>query len=113
MEAKAYAAGKQSSNHTYPILYAPDILMKEFDSPVADMKNSVAGRTNAQASCAGHFIQQHLKNGVDFEGTWFHVDMAYPSDENPYVKGRGTGYGVALMSSIFSEYLDKNRVFYE
>lgn len=112
MEKQAYEAGKRCANHTYPILYAPDILMKEFDSPVADMKNSVAGRTNAQASCAGHFIQQHLKDGVEFEGTWLHVDMAYPSDENPYVKGRGTGFGVALMTSIFSEHLTKNKQAY-
>ena len=41
------------------------------------MKNSVAGRSNAQPSCAGLFINSHL--GFDWPGTWIHVDMAAPS----------------------------------
>jgi probable aminopeptidase NPEPL1 len=36
-------------------------LNKQFDSQVADMKNSVKDRMNAQSSCAGHFIEQHVR----------------------------------------------------
>jgi probable aminopeptidase NPEPL1 len=35
-------------------LYAPELLRAEFKSQVADMKNSVKDRANAQASCAVH-----------------------------------------------------------
>lgn len=48
-------------------------------SKVADMKNSVKNRDNAQPSCAGLFINAHL--GFDFPGTWLHIDMANPSAE--------------------------------
>jgi len=36
----------------FQILYAPELLRAEFKSEVADMKNSVKDRGNAQASCA-------------------------------------------------------------
>ena len=67
----------------------------EFSSSVADMKNSVADRNNAQTSCAGLFIMSHL--GFDWSGVWLHVDMAAPA----YVGERATGYGVALLSVLF------------
>ena len=35
-------------------------MRKEFKSSVADMKNSVKDRMNAQASCAGLFVESHL-----------------------------------------------------
>jgi leucyl aminopeptidase len=47
------AAGRVSGNLCHPILFAPELLMPEFDSKVADMKNSVKNRANAQCSCAG------------------------------------------------------------
>ena len=40
------------------------------------MKNSVADRSNATASCAGLFIGANL--GFDYSGVWLHVDMASP-----------------------------------
>ena len=87
--------------------------MHEFDSTVADMKNSVQGRMNAQASCAGNFIGANLKNGFDFEGTWIHCDMASPSHCNKMLGSneRATGYGVALLSKLFEEYCDKKSVY--
>ena len=43
---------------------------------VADMKNSVKDRSNAQCSCAGHFIESHIDpnyNGkkINFDITLF------------------------------------------
>ena len=35
---------------------------------IADMKNSVKDRSNAQASCAGHFIESHIDEA--YEGDW-------------------------------------------
>jgi probable aminopeptidase NPEPL1 len=112
-EAKLVRAGLDSGDPCYPIIYAPELLMHEFDSQVADMKNSVQGRTNAQASCAGNFIGANLVNGFDFEGTWIHVDMASPSHNNKMLGSseRATGYGVALLSTLFEEYCDKKSVY--
>ena len=36
-----------------PMVYCPEFLRDEFASAVADFKNSVADRGNAQSSCAG------------------------------------------------------------
>ncbi|KAI8822492.1 cytosol aminopeptidase family, catalytic domain-containing protein [Fimicolochytrium jonesii] len=87
-------AGQRSGDWCFPILYAPELLKKEFDSKVADMKNSVADRMNAQSSAAGHFVEDHLNS--EYTGKWAHVDMAGPSGKDQ----RGTGFGVALLFSV-------------
>lgn len=97
MEALGFQAGQVSGDLAYPILYAPELLMKEFDSEVADMKNSVKSRSNAQSSCAGHFIESHID--PSFKGDWIHVDMAGPS----YKDGRATGYGVAFLLELLKQ----------
>ena len=74
--------------------YAPELLKSEFKSDVADMKNSVKNRMNAQCSCAGHFIEDHLH--ADWKGKWLHVDIAGPSTSGE----RATGYGVALLLQL-------------
>ena len=61
---------------------------------VADLKNSVKDRGNAQASCAGNFIGENLH--PEFKGAWLHVDCAGPA----FVDDRGTGYGVALVLGL-------------
>lgn len=61
---------------------------------VADMKNSVKNRANAQSSCAGSFIHAHLH--PTFDGPWVHVDLAGPS----YIDERGTGFGVGLALAL-------------
>lgn len=38
--------------------------------------------------------------GWDFQGTWMHVDMASPVHNGE----RATGYGVALLASLFGRY---------
>lgn len=94
-EDRIYNAGKASGDLVFPLLYAPELLNPEFSSKVADMKNSVANRNNAQSSCAGHFIESHIDES--FRGDWVHIDMAGPGSD----KDRGTGYGVGLVLSLF------------
>jgi probable aminopeptidase NPEPL1 len=94
LEDKAVKAGLASGDYVFPMLYCPELLMDEFKSEVADMKNSVKDRGNAQSSCAGHFIESHLHE--DYQGEWLHVDIAGPA----WKDGRGTGYGVGLVLSL-------------
>jgi probable aminopeptidase NPEPL1 len=58
------------------------------------MKNSVKDRNNAQSSCAGQFLRNHID---DFKGSWMHVDMVGPAVNSA---GRGTGFGVALLLTL-------------
>jgi probable aminopeptidase NPEPL1 len=51
MEAKAMQAGSISGDWVYPILYAPELLKKEFSSEVADMRNSVKSRCDSCVFC--------------------------------------------------------------
>lgn len=44
----------------HPLPYAPELHFQEFSSAVADMKNSVKNRDNAQSSCAGLFIGRNV-----------------------------------------------------
>jgi len=94
MEKRAMACGMHSGDLCFPLLYLPELLMDEFKSEVADMKNSVKDRMNAQTSCAGHFIEAHLDE--EYNGKWLHVDMAGPSTNGE----RATGYGPGLVLSI-------------
>ncbi len=97
-EQKACTAGRLSGDLVHPLPYCPEFFSAEFKSKVADMKNSVKDRANAQSSCAGQFIGDHL---VDYTNPWIHVDIAGPSTHGE----RGTGYGVALLLSLFGEHL--------
>lgn len=93
-ELAAVAAGKLSGDLVHPLPYCPEFYRKEFKSQVADMKNSVKDRSNAQSSCAATFIHDNLN--PEYKGAWLHVDMAGPS----FVDDRGTGYGVALVLAM-------------
>lgn len=92
-------AGRMSGDLTHPIVYCPELHFSEFNSAIADMKNSVADRSNAQSSCAGLFIGSHLQGAFNFPGVWVHVDMAYPVHSGE----RATGYGVALLLVLFGQ----------
>ncbi|XP_045512959.1 probable aminopeptidase NPEPL1 isoform X1 [Pieris brassicae] len=98
LERACVSAGLRSGDLTHALPYAPELHFTEFCSHVADMKNSVADRNNAQPSCAGLFILAHL--GFDFPGQWLHVDMAAPA----HIGERATGYGVSLLSVLFGKY---------
>merc|ERR1712150_361184 len=101
-EVRAAVAGRQSGDLTFPLVYCPEFHFPEFNSSVADMKNSVANRDNAQSSCAGLFINANL--GFEYPGVWLHIDMAAPS----HVGERATGYGVALLNVLFSQHIRSN-----
>jgi len=90
-------AGRASGDLSFPSVFCPELQFPEFTSAVADMKNSVADRNNGQPSCAGLFILSHL--GFEWPGVWMHVDMAAPV----HVGERSTGYGVALLNTLFGE----------
>ena len=79
----------------HPLPFAPEFYRSEFASKVADSKNSVKDRMNAQSSCAANFIYENLWDGWD--GEWLHVDLAGPATDNE----RGTGFGVALALGLF------------
>ena len=87
-------AGLRSGDTCHPLPFAPEVFQNEFASKVADMKNSVKDRSNAQASCAANFIYEHLH--PDFNGGWLHVDLAGPA----FIEERGTGYGVGLTLAL-------------
>lgn len=129
-ESLVRQAGFTSGDWVYPILYCPELvtsalsivvhqrltsskkLKKEFESQVADLKNSVKDRMNASSSAAGHFIEEHFD--PEWKGKWCHVDIgtfllakslcfplltiwiAGPSAKND----RGTGFGVALVVDV-------------
>lgn len=97
-ENYCFEAGRISGDLSFPLVYCPELHFSEFSSHVADMKNSVADRSNAQSSCAGLFINAHL--GFQFPGVWLHIDMASPA----YTGERATGYGVALLNTLFGKY---------
>ena len=98
LEAMAVAAGKASGDVVYPFLYAPELMRKEYKSSVADMKNSVKDRMNAQAACAGLFVEAHLhKRADDSWPRWLHVDIAGPAWNS---HNRGTGFGVGLLLQL-------------
>lgn len=93
LEAKAVAVGRRVGELVHPLPYAPEFFRKEFASQVADMTNSVKDRNNAQSSCAGQFIHNHLG---EWQGPWLHIDMAGPAE----VGNRGTGWGPALLLGL-------------
>lgn len=94
LERKAIVAGRAVGEPTHALPYAPELFRKEFKSTVADMRNSVKDRANAQSSCAGQFIGNHLPEDAP---PWLHVDLAGPAWN---ADGRGTGYGVGLLLAL-------------
>lgn len=96
-ETACLKAGRVSGDLVHAMPYTPELHFGEFSSALADMKNSVADRSNAQVSCAGLFIASSL--GFDFSGVWLHIDMAFPV----YSGERATGYGVSLLATLFGE----------
>lgn len=89
LEALALEVGRASGDLTWPLPFAPEFFQEEFKSKVADMKNSVGNRMNAQSSCAAQFVYSHVQ---DLDLPWLHIDLAGPAFRDE----RATGYGVAL-----------------
>ncbi|MEZ6187660.1 MAG: leucyl aminopeptidase family protein [Planctomycetota bacterium] len=93
LEDLAVRAGRDSGDLTHPLPFAPEFFQAEFKSEIADMKNSVKDRANAQTSCAGQFVYSHM---ADTDLPWLHVDLAGPA----FPGRRATGFGVALLGEL-------------
>lgn len=93
LERAAVESGKQTGDVVCPLIFAPEIFQAEFESRVADMRNSVKSRMNGQTSAAGQFIYNHID---DLDVPWLHIDLAGPA----WRYDRGTGFGVALLTAI-------------
>ena len=89
--------GRITGDCVFPIVYCPELHFSEFDSHVADMKNSVSNYNNATSSCAGLFISAHLS--PTYTGAWIHVDMAATVASGE----RATGFGVGLLVALFGK----------
>jgi probable aminopeptidase NPEPL1 len=98
LENQLIASGKRTGDLVYPMLYCPELLMSQFDSKVADMKNSVKDRMCASSSCAGHFVEAHLHK--EYKGDYVHVDIAGPGSDGQI----SHGYGVALLYDFVKRY---------
>jgi probable aminopeptidase NPEPL1 len=94
LEAAACRAGRAAGEPVFPLPYAPELYRREFKSAVADMKNSVKDRNNAQSACAAQFIAAHLPHPAP---RWLHVDIAGTATDG---EGRGTGFGVGLLLEL-------------
>ena len=91
LEGLLVQAGRASGDLVHALPFAPEFYRSEFSSPIADMRNSVANRSNAQVSCAAQFVYEHMR---ETGARWGHVDLASPA----FRADRGTGFGVALLS---------------
>jgi probable aminopeptidase NPEPL1 len=93
LESVAVASGRRTGDLAHPLLFIPELHKQEFKSKVADMRNSVADRMNAQSSCAGQFILNHIEEtGKPF----LHLDIAGPA----FRDGRASGFGVTLIADL-------------
>lgn len=91
LETVMVDSGRASGDLVHPLPFAPELYQQEFKSPVADMRNSVKNRANAQSSCAAQFLWSHIE-GANVR--WAHVDLAGPAWQGE----RGTGFGVSLVA---------------
>ncbi len=96
LELAARHGGRRVGEPVHPLPFAPELFRAEFHSPIADLRNSVKDRANAQSSCAAQFIAESL----DLDAVrWLHVDLAGPAVS----RDRGTGFGVGLLLALFGE----------
>ncbi len=91
LERSFVDAGRRSGDLVHPLPFAPEFFKSEFESPVADMCNSVRNRTNAPSACAAQFVFWQIE---DTGAKWLHIDLAGPA----FPKNRATGFGVALVA---------------
>lgn len=94
LEALAVTVGRREGEPCHALPYAPELYKREFRSVVADMRNSVKNRNNAQSSCAGQFIAMHLPEPAP---AWLHVDIAGTATD---LEGRATGTGIGLLLGL-------------
>jgi probable aminopeptidase NPEPL1 len=102
LERIALEAGRATGEMTAALPFAPEIFQDEFKSKMADMKNSVADRNNAQTSCAAQFIYSHID---DLDLDWLHIDLAGPA----FIADRATGFGTLLIAETVERYFKRDR----
>ncbi len=101
LETLAVECGRATGDLTHPLLFVPEFFHAEFKSKVADMRNSVANRMNAQSSAAAQFVYNHIE---ELDRPWIHLDIAGPA----FRDGRGTGHGAALIAAIVRNLRDEH-----
>ena len=83
----------------------PEDYRKQYESPVADMKN--IGTPHGGALTAGLILQEFVADGL----AWAHLDIAGPAwsdaDEGETTKG-GTGFGVRLLAELAQAFTPPN-----
>ncbi|MCA9319652.1 MAG: leucyl aminopeptidase family protein, partial [Planctomycetes bacterium] len=103
VEQLANRCGHAAGELVHTMLFTPEFHQLEFKSEVADFRNSVSNRSNAQSSCAAWFVWAHID---DLDPAWIHIDLAGPS----WRDGRGTGFGVGLISRLLRDLSKKDLV---
>ncbi len=93
LEQRVVEAGRTTGDLVHPLPFAPEFYKAEFKSNLADMKNSVKNRANAQSACAAQFLYNHIE---DTPSRWCHLDLAGPA----FRSGRGTGFGAVLLAEV-------------
>ena len=98
--AQVEAAGRASGEQVWR-LPLPAEYRKQFESPVADMKNIGSGE--AGALVAGLILQEFVGEGIP----WAHLDIAGPAfvdtEEGELVKG-ATGFGTRLLVDLIERF---------
>ncbi|CBH17155.1 aminopeptidase, putative [Trypanosoma brucei gambiense DAL972] len=95
IENRVLQAGRRCGDLCFPVVFCPEFQCPEFRSSVADSRNSVLNRSNAQVSCAGYFVGSHIDS--KYKGDWAHVDLAAPA-----ARDDATGFGVTLLLQTFA-----------
>ncbi|KAF5224187.1 putative aminopeptidase, putative,metallo-peptidase, Clan MF, Family M17 [Trypanosoma cruzi] len=95
IENRLLKASRICGDLCFPILHCPEFHSLEFNSSVADSRNSVTNRGNASSSCAAYFIGTHID--PKYQGSWAHIDMAAPVSRD-----EATGFGVTLLLQTFA-----------
>ncbi len=95
-EKAILAASRRSGEPFHPFPVFPEFHRKEFRSPVADLRNSVADRDNAQSACAAWFLHDAL-DAVGFDSPWAHLDICGPALSG---RGRANGFGVGILMDL-------------
>ncbi|KAF4689349.1 putative aminopeptidase npepl1 [Perkinsus olseni] len=105
VEKAAVEAGRKIGDMVHPLIFCPEFHRAELQSEIADMKNSVKNRTNAQVSCAGWFVYENMMAAAakTEDIKYLHVDMAYPVE---FMDNKATGYGVCLISQLLGLFND-------
>mmetsp|Transcript_5824 Transcript_5824/g.4993 ORF Transcript_5824/g.4993 Transcript_5824/m.4993 type:complete len:238 (-) Transcript_5824:19-732(-) len=103
VEKAAVDAGKKIGDLVHPLIFCPEFHRAELQSDIADLKNSVKNRNNAQVSCAGWFVYENMMAAAAAAASksedikYLHVDMAFPVE---FMDNKATGYGVCLISQL-------------